>query len=65
MYNTADPNVVKKLEKTIQKEAKAEEKNVQHALKDLKSVEKSDTKASKVNLCCPYHGLYAYIMVDL
>jgi len=26
MSNTADPNVVKKLEKTIQKEAKAEEK---------------------------------------
>jgi hypothetical protein len=53
MSNTADPNVVKQLEKTIQKEAKAEEKNVQHALKDLKSAEKSDTKASKVNICCP------------
>jgi len=48
MSSTMNPNDTKKFEKTIQKEAKAEEKNVQHALKDLKSTEKSDAKASKV-----------------
>jgi len=50
MSNTADPNVVKKLEKQIQKDAKAEEKNVQHVLKDLKSMEKADVKTSKVRM---------------
>jgi hypothetical protein len=48
MSSTTDSNTVKMLEQTIQKEAKAEEKNVQLALKDLKSAEKSDGKASKV-----------------
>lgn len=47
MSGITDPNAVKKLEKTILKEAKAEEKNVQRTLKDLKSTEKSDAKASK------------------
>jgi hypothetical protein len=50
MSNHADPNVVKKIENQIEKEAKAEEKNVQHVWKDLKGTEKADAKASKVDL---------------
>jgi len=50
MSSTTDPNAVKRFEKTTQKEAKAVEKNIHHALKDLKSTEKSDAKASKVTL---------------
>jgi hypothetical protein len=37
MSSTTDPNAAKKLEKTTQKEAKTVEKNIQRALKDLKS----------------------------
>lgn len=50
MTTPADPNTLKKLESQIQKEAKAEEKHVQHVLKDLHSTEKSDGKAEKVSL---------------
>jgi len=59
---TCRPKRRQKLEKTIQKEAKAEEKNVQHALKDLKSAEKSDTSFQGQHLLS-VDGLYAYIVV--
>jgi hypothetical protein len=42
-----DPSALKKIEKTIEKEAKAEEKHVQQVLKDLHSTEKADAKATK------------------
>lgn len=44
----ADPRVVKKMEKDIANEAKADERDYQCALKELKRTEKSEAKASKV-----------------
>jgi len=43
----ADPSALKKIEKKIEKEAKAEEKHVQQVIKDFHSAEKSDAKATK------------------
>ena len=62
MSNHADPNVVKKIENQIEKEAKAEEKNVQHVWKDLKSTEKADAKASKVDL---HHNIMSCNMLTI
>ncbi|EGO01581.1 hypothetical protein SERLA73DRAFT_70756 [Serpula lacrymans var. lacrymans S7.3] len=42
-----DPKAVKQMEKIIEKEGKGEEKDFQHALKDLHATEKSESKASK------------------
>lgn len=45
----ADPKAIKKMEKDMAKEAKADEKDYQGALKELKRTEKSEAKASKVS----------------
>ena len=55
MADSQHPDVVAKL-KQIEKEAKAEEKNVQHVLKDIKSTEKSDGKSTKVRRRHPLHA---------
>lgn len=47
MADSQHPEVVAKL-KQLEKEAKLEEKNISHVLKDIKSTEKSDGKAAKV-----------------
>lgn len=44
---TPDPQV-KSIEKIIAKEEKQDEKNLQHAIKDLKAGEKAETKAHKM-----------------
>lgn len=44
-----DPKAIKKMEKAIAKEAQADEKEYQGALKELKHTEKSEAKASKVS----------------
>jgi len=47
MSDIPDPTALKKVEKKIEKEAKAEEKHVQQVLKDLHSTEKSDANVTK------------------
>lgn len=42
------PSSVKKLEKQLTKEAKREDKEVKHTLKDIQSLEKQKTKTQKV-----------------
>lgn len=44
-----DPKVVKQMKKAITKEAQADEKDYQRALKELKRSEKSESGASKVS----------------
>lgn len=51
MSDIPDPTALKKVEKKIEKEAKAEEKHVQQVLKDLHSTEKSDANVTKVCPC--------------
>ncbi|KIJ70433.1 hypothetical protein HYDPIDRAFT_23539 [Hydnomerulius pinastri MD-312] len=43
----ADPKALKKMEKDIAKESKADDKGYRNTLKELKGSEKSETKASK------------------
>lgn len=50
MADSQHPEVVSKL-KAMGKETKTEEKEIQHALKDIHSTEKADVKASKVRRC--------------
>ncbi|KAH0839620.1 hypothetical protein J3R83DRAFT_536 [Lanmaoa asiatica] len=44
----SDPKAVKKMEKTIAKEAQTDEKDYEHVLKELKRTEKSEVKASRI-----------------
>lgn len=44
-----DPKAIRRMEKDIEKEAKADEKDCQQALKELQRTEKSEAKASKVS----------------
>lgn len=51
----ADESALKKLEKKIIDEGKAEDAHVSHTLKDLSKVEKASGKADKVcGFSCPY-----------
>lgn len=43
------PDVLKHMEKDLVKAGKTEESSVKHTMKDLKSLEKSTTKAAKVS----------------
>jgi predicted transcriptional regulator len=51
----ADPKAIKKVETAITKEARADEKDYQRALKELKQSEKSEAKTVKVR---PSFGSY-------
>lgn len=44
-------HAAKKLEKLMAREAKAEEQNIKHALKDVKKAEKAVKKSVKVRVC--------------
>lgn len=44
-------HAAKKLEKLMAREAKAEEQNIKHALKDVKKAEKAVKKSVKVRAC--------------
>ncbi|KAJ7162597.1 hypothetical protein C8R43DRAFT_303041 [Mycena crocata] len=44
------PSSVKKLEKQLTKEAKREDKEVKHTLKDIQSLEKQKTKTQKASI---------------
>jgi len=43
------PELVKKVENSLIREVKNEEKNVKHVVKDLEALEKTAHKANKVN----------------
>lgn len=45
----ADPKAIKNIEKSITKEARADEKDYKLALKELRRTEKLEAKASKVS----------------
>jgi len=54
----ADPKSVKKLEKNISSVAKAEEKKMQSAFKDMHKQERLEAKASKARGFQPPHYVY-------
>jgi hypothetical protein len=53
--------VLKKVEMSIVKEAKSEEKNLHHLVKDLTAAEKTTHKAQKVKISRPWGIIVALI----
>lgn len=46
---SSDPEI-RQVAKIVEKESKSDQKNVEHAIKDLGNTEKAATKAAKVSL---------------